>query len=113
MKAKLGMNRNYVNEDISKVKYIVGQDTGLYRKEFEHDACGIGMIVNINGNKSHELVDSALTVLENMTKQETEPEFWFRFLMSLSCFREFLFQKKGLMVQALFFSQKTRMSRKV
>ena len=72
MKAKLGMNRNYVNEDISKVKYIVGQDTGLYRKEFEHDACGIGMIVNINGNKSHELVDSALTVLENMKHRGAE-----------------------------------------
>ena len=72
MKAKLGMNRNYVNEDISKVKYIVGQDTGLYRKEFEHDACGIGMIVNINGNNSHELVDSALTVLENMKHRGAE-----------------------------------------
>lgn len=72
MKAKLGMNRNYVNKDISKVKYIVGQDTGLYRKDFEHDACGIGMIVNINGNKSHELVDSALTVLENMKHRGAE-----------------------------------------
>ena len=66
------MDRNYVNEGISKVKYIVGQDTGLYRKEFEHDACGIGMIVNINGNKSHELVDSALTVLENMKHRGAE-----------------------------------------
>ena len=39
---------------------------GLYNAEYEHDACGVGMVVNIHGNKSHELVDNALKVLENM-----------------------------------------------
>ena len=39
---------------------------GLYDAANEHDACGVGMIVNIHGNKSHELVDAALKVLENM-----------------------------------------------
>ena len=39
---------------------------GLYNPENEHDACGVGMVVNIHGNKSHELVDNALKVLENM-----------------------------------------------
>ena len=42
------------------------EQTGLYDATNEHDACGVGMVVNIHGNKSHELVDSALKVLENM-----------------------------------------------
>ena len=47
-------------------------DEGLYRSENEHDACGVGMIVNIHGGKSHELVDSALKVLENMKHRGAE-----------------------------------------
>ena len=45
---------------------------GLYNSDYEHDACGVGMIVNIHGNKSHELVDSALKVLENMKHRGAE-----------------------------------------
>ena len=45
---------------------------GLYNPENEHDACGVGMVVNIRGNKSHELVDSALKVLENMRHRGAE-----------------------------------------
>ena len=45
---------------------------GLYQNEYEHDACGVGMIVNIHGNKSHELVDNALKVLENMRHRGAE-----------------------------------------
>ena len=47
-------------------------NVGLYRAENEHDACGVGMIVNIHGGKSHELVDSALKVLENMKHRGAE-----------------------------------------
>jgi glutamate synthase (NADPH/NADH) large chain len=39
---------------------------GLYSSSFEHDACGIGFVANIKGNKSHQIVGDALTVLENM-----------------------------------------------
>jgi glutamate synthase (NADPH/NADH) large chain len=39
---------------------------GLYRPEFEHDACGTGFIVNINGYKTNQIIDDALTMLENM-----------------------------------------------
>ncbi|MDR3695881.1 glutamate synthase large subunit [Mucilaginibacter sp.] len=39
---------------------------GLYRPEFEHDSCGTGFITNINGHKSHQIIDDALTMLENM-----------------------------------------------
>ena len=56
-----------VNEQIND---IIIQTTmthkGLYRADMEHDACGVGMVVNIHGGKSHELVDQALRVLENM-----------------------------------------------
>ena len=45
---------------------------GLYSFENEHDACGVGMLVNIRGDKSHELVDSALKVLENMKHRGAE-----------------------------------------
>ncbi|MBQ0155125.1 MAG: glutamate synthase subunit alpha, partial [Bacteroidales bacterium] len=45
---------------------------GLYTPANEHDACGVGMVVNIHGNKSHELVDSALKVLENMMHRGAE-----------------------------------------
>ena len=45
---------------------------GLYDPTHEHDACGVGMIVNLNGSKSHELVDSALRVLENMKHRGAE-----------------------------------------
>lgn len=40
--------------------------TGLYSPQFEHDACGIGFVANIKGNKSHQNVSDALTILENM-----------------------------------------------
>ena len=45
---------------------------GLYRRENEHDACGVGMVVNIRGDKSHELVEKALAVLENMRHRGAE-----------------------------------------
>jgi len=45
---------------------------GLYNAENEHDACGVGMVVNIHGTKSHELVDNALKVLENMEHRGAE-----------------------------------------
>ena len=45
---------------------------GLYQPQYEHDACGVGMIVNIHGGKSHELVDQALRVLENMEHRGAE-----------------------------------------
>ena len=50
----------------------MSERTGLYDASNEHDACGVGMIANIHGNKSHELVDSALKVLENMKHRGAE-----------------------------------------
>ncbi len=45
---------------------------GLYQSDYEHDACGVGMVVNIHGGKSHDLVDHALKVLENMEHRGAE-----------------------------------------
>lgn len=39
---------------------------GLYRSQFEHDACGIGAVVNVKGQKSHETISDALLMLSNM-----------------------------------------------
>lgn len=39
---------------------------GLYDQCFEHDACGIGTIVNIDGEKSHEILSDCLTILEKL-----------------------------------------------
>ena len=39
---------------------------GLYDPRFEHDACGIGFVVNIKGNRSHHVLEQALTVLLNL-----------------------------------------------
>ncbi len=39
---------------------------GLYDPKFEHDACGIGLIANIKGKKSHSIIDSAIQILKNL-----------------------------------------------
>ena len=49
-----------------------GKLNGLYQPQYEHDACGVGMVVNIHGGKSHALVDQALRVLENMEHRGAE-----------------------------------------
>jgi glutamate synthase (NADPH/NADH) large chain len=41
-------------------------NNGLYRPEYEHDACGVGCVVNLNGKKAHSIVKDALTMLTNM-----------------------------------------------
>ena len=42
------------------------KNNSLYRADFEHDNCGIGAIVNINGIQSHAIVDDALKIVENL-----------------------------------------------
>ena len=39
---------------------------GLYDPQFEHEACGVGFVVNIKGKKSHEIITQALTILRNL-----------------------------------------------
>nr|WP_291529452.1 glutamate synthase large subunit [Bacteroides sp. UBA939] len=44
----------------------------LYNPEFEHDACGVGLVIDIHGNKSHDIVEQGLQVLENMLHRGAE-----------------------------------------
>ena len=48
------------------------KDIGLYQRENEHDACGVGLLVDLKGNKSHQLVTDALTILDNMKHRGAE-----------------------------------------
>ncbi len=41
-------------------------EQGLYRSEFEHDACGAGFICSLKGEKSHDIIDKALVILEKL-----------------------------------------------
>ena len=47
--------------------YGLPKKQGLYDPAFEHDACGMGFVVNIKGEKSNDIIDEALTVLENLS----------------------------------------------
>ena len=51
---------------------------GLYRPEFEHDACGIGAVVDIQGRASHETVDDALKIVEKLEHRagRSPTRFW-------------------------------------
>ncbi len=42
------------------------ESSGLYRREFEHDACGVALIATIRGTAGHDIVDHALTALRNL-----------------------------------------------
>ncbi len=42
------------------------ENTGLYDPSFEHDNCGIGAVVNIKGIKTHDTVNNALKIVENL-----------------------------------------------
>ena len=51
-------------------KYLTTQ--GLYQPEYEHDACGVGFVVQITGEKTHDIVERGLQVLENMVHRGAE-----------------------------------------
>ena len=42
------------------------QPQGLYDPANEHDACGVGMVADLHGRKSHDIVQNALDVLKNL-----------------------------------------------
>lgn len=68
--------------------YTPPKKQGMYDPAYEHDACGMGFVVDINGKGSYKLVSDALDLLENMEhrvlpalmpKQVTEQVSWCRF----------------------------------
>ena len=40
---------------------------GLYDPSFEHDACGVGMVCHMKGEKSHRIIADGLQILVNLT----------------------------------------------
>ena len=42
------------------------RNEGLYRREYEHDACGVGMVANLSGEATHEIVTAGMTVLKRL-----------------------------------------------
>jgi glutamate synthase (ferredoxin) len=52
--------------DTATVRLSAPTKQGLYDPQFEHDACGLGFVVNMKGKKSHELVSDALKILVNL-----------------------------------------------
>ena len=51
---------------------MLPRQQGLYNPNNEKDACGVGLLANINGIKSHQLVEKGLQVLENMVHRGAE-----------------------------------------
>ncbi|MDE5902550.1 MAG: glutamate synthase subunit alpha, partial [Muribaculaceae bacterium] len=47
-------------------------DKGLYSPAYEHDGCGVGLVVKIDGSKHHSIVDQGLKVLEHMAHRGAE-----------------------------------------
>ena len=68
---KIRQYERFSKDNMTKSK-LQNYQQGLYQSQYEHDACGVGMVVNIHGGKSHELVDNALRVLENMEHRGAE-----------------------------------------
>ncbi|MFR9166773.1 MAG: glutamate synthase large subunit [Dysgonomonas sp.] len=51
---------------------LLAEQKGLYDPLYEHDACGVGLVLHLNGAKSHSIVENGLQVLENMTHRGAE-----------------------------------------
>jgi glutamate synthase (NADPH) large chain len=67
----LGPAQHLTPEDgdpnVSSVRFSAQPaDTGLYRREFEHDACGVALVATMRGSAGHDIVDHALTALRNL-----------------------------------------------
>ncbi|MDU1903839.1 MAG: glutamate synthase large subunit [Dysgonomonas sp.] len=50
----------------------LAEQYGLYDSNYEHDACGVGLVLHLKGAKSHAIVENGLQVLENMTHRGAE-----------------------------------------
>ena len=62
---EIGNGRVTSKERIMDGKYDQ-QSHGLYRSEYEHDACGVGMVANLSGEANHEIVENGMTILKRL-----------------------------------------------
>ncbi len=56
----------------SRENYCSHKGKGLYSPAYEHDGCGVGLVVKIDGSKHHSIVDQGLSVLEHMAHRGAE-----------------------------------------
>ena len=56
MSSHLNKNTNYGHNRPEETLISAPPKQGLYDPQFEHDACGLGFVVNMKGKKSHQLV---------------------------------------------------------
>ncbi len=54
------------------MKCFYPKHQGLYYPENEHDACGVGLVIQLHGGKSHDIVEKGLQVLEHMNHRGAE-----------------------------------------
>ena len=54
---------NDLEEKKMNGKYV---QQGLYRREYEHDACGVGMVANLSGEANHDIVEKGMTILKRL-----------------------------------------------
>ncbi len=66
MSSHLNKNTNYGHNRPEETLISAPPKQGLYDPQFEHDACGLGFVVNMKGKKSHQLVADALKILVNL-----------------------------------------------
>ena len=63
------------------------ENWGLYNSNFEHDACGIGAVVNIKGKKSNKVINDALDILEKISNGNYEEEMKNKLFKNKKCSR--------------------------
>src|ERR1700677_1443016 len=66
MSSHLNTNTNNGNHPPEPTLISAPPKQGLYDPQFEHDACGLGFVVNMKGKKSHQLVSDALKILVHL-----------------------------------------------
>src|SRR5476651_2701334 len=59
-------NPTQKSDGYAQVRTTAPLKQGLYDPQFEHDACGLGFVVDIKGRKSHKLVSDGLQILANL-----------------------------------------------
>src|SRR6266550_3660522 len=57
---------NQTQQNVSNITNGLPPKQGLYDPQFEHEACGVGFVVNIKGRKSHEIIRQSIQVLINL-----------------------------------------------
>ncbi|MEA2011939.1 MAG: hypothetical protein U9O87_02475 [Verrucomicrobiota bacterium] len=61
-----------MNKIVKKKKRSFPVNQGLYDSANEHDACGVGFVCNIDGEKSHKIVQQGIQLLNDLNTEEQQ-----------------------------------------